>query len=238
MCRLNQHKKGIWAGVFFVLALTIILVIILNSSGPSTPLTTPAAKTLMNRKIALERKEKEEFELRQREIEERQRDFSAWIYRETLEAAEKGNTDAQFKVGEMLQKGYGVKSDAVEAVKWYRRSAVGGNADGQLCLGIMYDMGEGVAQDFTEAAKLYLKSAEQGNHVGQFYLGLFFLEGKGVAKNEVEGLAYLSLAADFLAPAREHLSKLNGVIASEVRERAKERAKEIQTKIETKKLGK
>ncbi len=37
------------------------------------------------------------------------------------EKAEKGDADAQRRLGDMYESGFGVAKDAVEAVKWYRK---------------------------------------------------------------------------------------------------------------------
>jgi len=41
-------------------------------------------------------------------------------FRETLQAAERGNAQAQFSLGRMYDNGQGVRQDYAEAVKWYR----------------------------------------------------------------------------------------------------------------------
>ena len=84
--------------------------------------------------------------------------------------AEQGSTSAQFNLGIMYSKGYGVKQDDAKAAKWYRKAAEQGNATAQFNLGVMYDTGKGVKQDDAEAAKWYSKAAEQGDSKAQFLL--------------------------------------------------------------------
>jgi len=79
------------------------------------------------------------------------------------EAANQGDTEAQYNLGLMYAHGDGLKQDYAEAEKWYRKAAEQGDADAQHNLGLIYQNGEGVMQDYTEAAKWYRKAAEQGD---------------------------------------------------------------------------
>jgi uncharacterized protein len=63
-------------------------------------------------------------------------------------AAETGWADAQTKLGEIYQNGWGVPKDYDEAVKMYRLAATQGNATAQSSLGGMYANGQGVPQDY------------------------------------------------------------------------------------------
>ena len=65
--------------------------------------------------------------------------------------AEKGDPEAQFKLGRMYQQGQGVPKDHAEAVKWYRLSAEAGQPFAQNNLGVMYKNGWGVEQDYVKA---------------------------------------------------------------------------------------
>ena len=83
-------------------------------------------------------------------------------FKETFQAAEQGDAEAQFNLGKMYDKGQGVRQDDVQAVQWYRRAAEQGYAKAQYNLGVMYANGEGVRQDYTQAVQWYRKAAEQG----------------------------------------------------------------------------
>lgn len=58
--------------------------------------------------------------------------------------AEQGSTSAQFNLGIMYSKGYGVKQDDAKAAKWYRKAAEQGDAEAQFSLGLIYSLGKGV----------------------------------------------------------------------------------------------
>ncbi len=76
--------------------------------------------------------------------------------------ADKGNAEAQQRVGAMYQYGQGVAKSDAEAVNWYRRSAEQGLAISQANLGFMYANGMGLEKDDSEATKWFKKAAQQG----------------------------------------------------------------------------
>ena len=65
--------------------------------------------------------------------------------------AEQGMVEAQFYLGTMYDRGYGVPQDYAEAVKWYRKAAEQGQADAKINLGVSYEQGLGVPKDYAEA---------------------------------------------------------------------------------------
>ena len=110
-------------------------------------------------------------------------------------AAEHGDAEAQYNLGNLYYLGEGTPQDYAEAAKWYRLAAEQGNAAAQNNLGVMYDEGEGVRQDDREAVKWYRKAAEQGNASAQYNLGVMYDLGEGVPKNCVKAYAWLNLSA-------------------------------------------
>ena len=52
-------------------------------------------------------------------------------------AAEQGNVDAQYNLGDMYARGDGVPEDDAAAVKWLRLAAEQGHADAEFSLDIM-----------------------------------------------------------------------------------------------------
>ena len=81
--------------------------------------------------------------------------------------AEQGDVDAQFMLGSMYDKGYGVPQDHTEAVKWYRKAAEQGDAQAQFSLGIMYFNGKGVPQDYVQAHMWFNLAAAQDDGIGR-----------------------------------------------------------------------
>nr|WP_314169350.1 tetratricopeptide repeat protein [uncultured Neisseria sp.] len=116
-------------------------------------------------------------------------------FRETLQAAERGNAAAQNNLGSMYYKGRGVRQDDAEAVKWFRQAAERGDAQAQFNLGIMYDIGRGVSRDDAEAVKWYRQAAERGVADAQFNLGNMYYEGRGVRQDDAEAFKWYRQAA-------------------------------------------
>ena len=76
--------------------------------------------------------------------------------------AEKGDADAQNKLGIRYRDGKGVRKDVAEALVWYRRAAEQGHPKAQFNLSNMYHYGQGVPKDYSEAFRWMEKSADQG----------------------------------------------------------------------------
>lgn len=73
--------------------------------------------------------------------------------------AEKGDKDAQLKLGYMSEKGLGGKSDAQDALRWYSLSADQGQPMSQYLLGRLYQMGDlDVKPDYALAKQWYARA--------------------------------------------------------------------------------
>ena len=69
-------------------------------------------------------------------------------------AAQQGDAQAQFNLGEMYRRGHGVTQDYEKAVEWYQKAAKQGDAQAQFNLGEMYRRGHGVTQNKEKEKKL------------------------------------------------------------------------------------
>jgi TPR repeat protein len=152
-----------------------------------------------------ERREREKREAQERPRYEQERTESAkraepaWILEKLAKiqtAAEKGNADAQYKLGSIYDGGYRdiVSSDREKAAVWYRKAAEQGHAEAQCKLGLKYEIGfrpdrrigekmsleQDVIWSFSrvpdlkEAEYWYRKAAEQGNFSGTNSLSLLY----------------------------------------------------------------
>jgi hypothetical protein len=70
-------------------------------------------------------------------------------------AAEQGDAEAQFYVGEAYYEGDGLAQDYSLAVKWWLKAAEQGCAAAQHQLGCAYSSGEGVPRDYVQAYKWF-----------------------------------------------------------------------------------
>ena len=65
--------------------------------------------------------------------------------------AERGDPQAQYKLGLAYDVGVGAPQDLAQAAAWYERAAEQGHAGAQFSLGLMYANGRGVPQDLVRA---------------------------------------------------------------------------------------
>ncbi len=77
--------------------------------------------------------------------------------------ADQGDADAQFYLGRMYQRGYGVPQDNQQARHWWEKAAAQGLVDAQFNLGLIYENGEGVPQDLVQAHKWYNLAGVNGH---------------------------------------------------------------------------
>ena len=111
-------------------------------------------------------------------------------------AAERGNAEAQVKLGSCYLFGIDVPEDKVEGLKWVLQAADQGDGEALFNLGCYYSFGIGVIQDEAQAVKLFCQAAERGNVNAQYCLGVRYRQGFGVARDEVEGLKLIRQAAE------------------------------------------
>ena len=93
-------------------------------------------------------------------------------YGASAEAAEQGDSDAQYNLGYMYESGQGVPRNYKVAVNWYQKAADQGHANAQYNLGYMYTNGQGVPKNYKVAAHWYHKAADQGHANAQYKLAL------------------------------------------------------------------
>ena len=117
-------------------------------------------------------------------------------HRGFLKAAEQGNAAAQYWLGWMYDKGYGVPENDSEAIRWYRKAAEQGLSAAQNRLGVMHYNGEGVTKDYAETVRWFRESAEQGDVLAQNRLGVMHYNGEGVTKDYAEAVRWFHKAAE------------------------------------------
>ena len=72
-------------------------------------------------------------------------------FKQALPKAQAGNSEAQFDVGSMYEKGNGVARDKAKAFEWYLKAAQNGHPTAQFALGVCYENGDGVEKDLQKA---------------------------------------------------------------------------------------
>jgi len=121
-------------------------------------------------------------------------DFATAL-REFRPAAERGDAEAQYRLGVMYEFGRGVAVDKAQAMTLLRKSAAQGNDSAQQELGVIYATGDGVAQDNSQAVAWFRKAANQGDPTAQYNLGLMIAQGSGVPRNDVVAIAWFRKSA-------------------------------------------
>jgi len=102
--------------------------------------------------------------------------------------AERGNAEAQYRIGRMYEFGKGYPKDQAQGIAWIRKAAAQNHADAQQELGFIYATGDGVKQDDVQAVEWFRKAATQGDAVAQYNLGLLYAKGQGVPKDYAQAI--------------------------------------------------
>jgi hypothetical protein len=109
--------------------------------------------------------------------------------------AQRGNAEAQYRVGLMYKFGWGTEKDLTAAAKSLRAAADQQHAEAQAELGRLYKDGRGVPEDPAEAARWFLRAAQAGVGIAQLNIGRMYKDGNGVARDRAEAYAWFSAAA-------------------------------------------
>jgi len=159
------------------------------------------------------------------------------LFREKLNEARAGNSNAQYDVGAMYQNGRGVTANRDKAIEWYQKAAAQndqkaisrlkliqsngerfnkaleragkGEVESQYDLGNMYTEGVGVDADPSKAAAWYEKAASQGYEKAQYKLGLIYYAENSARKNPPLAFKLFRKAAEKGYPAAQfHVGKM------------------------------
>lgn len=109
--------------------------------------------------------------------------------------AERGDAEAQYRIGRMYAFGAGYPKDMAQALAWYRKSAAQNNTAAQQELGFLYTTGDGVPKDDAEAVAWFQKAATLGNPTAQYNLGLMIAKGAGTRQDNAQAVAWWRKAA-------------------------------------------
>lgn len=112
-----------------------------------------------------------------------------------MKLAKKGNAEAQFKVGEMYETGFGVKEDKTEARNWITKASDQGHETAGFKL-LYWDIEKNGVNDSNKAKFEALKAqANDGNAQAQFYIGKMYSRGVGVKRSSNKAISWLNKAA-------------------------------------------
>ena len=111
-------------------------------------------------------------------------------------ASLKGDSRAQYELGNLFYTGQGVDKDYFNAREWWLESALQGNLDAQQKIGYLYSEGLGVQRDFDKAKLWYSKAAKRGHAEAQTLLGSLYHEGDRIPVDYSEAFKWYKLAAE------------------------------------------
>jgi uncharacterized protein len=119
-------------------------------------------------------------------------------YRLLRPFADKGDTEAEMRVGLMLGDAatYRVKTDLAQALTFTRRAAEKGNPAAQNNYGYALREGQGTAVNAPEAFKWFIKAANQGISEAMVSAGTMLRDGVGIEKNNAEAKKWFLKAAE------------------------------------------
>jgi len=108
-------------------------------------------------------------------------------------ASDAGSAEAQYDLGLLYAKGFGVPRDLTVAQQWYETAAAKGNTQAEFSLGQMYAKGWGIPRD--EASALAWLDAADGNQSTTDFTWMP-IEGYGQEPDYAKAAYWYRLAAD------------------------------------------
>jgi TPR repeat protein len=108
-----------------------------------------------------------------------------------LEAANRGNAEAQYLVGECYRDGSAVEKSEQSALEWFHKAATANFVKAFLRLGLIYQS----RKDDEEAIQWFSKAADAGNRGGGSMLAMIYKE-RGETEKEFEWLKRAALLGD------------------------------------------
>lgn len=109
--------------------------------------------------------------------------------------ADKGNTEAQFKVGEMYEMGRGVRKNMAVAIEWFNKASAKGHVEaGYKLLYLDIQKNNLTAENKGEFENLKSKG-KSGEGYAQYMLGLMYQNGVGLKKSESKAMEWYKKAA-------------------------------------------
>ncbi|PPR79353.1 MAG: Secretory immunoglobulin A-binding protein EsiB [Alphaproteobacteria bacterium MarineAlpha2_Bin1] len=142
--------------------------------------------------------------------------------------AVKGNSEAQYQMGEMLRKGQGLPQNHKYALSYFVKSAKQKNVNAEYRLGSMYNEGWGVKYNQTKALYWWKKAAFHGHTDAQMQLSIAYFKGRGVERSFINSYAWSVLTtSQKIDGAKENKRMLEGLMTKNEIESAKKIARKL-----------
>jgi localization factor PodJL len=99
-----------------------------------------------------------------------------------MQAANGGDADAAYEVGERYLMGRGVDTNLAEALKWFEKAVAKGSPAAAFRLGMAYEKGQGVTKDRARARTNYVLAADSGHLKAMHNLAVLMVEDGAASK--------------------------------------------------------
>lgn len=120
---------------------------------------------------------------------------------QTLEAAEAGDPEAQYRIGRSRLVDAAIEpAKASEALNWLQRAADAGHTEAMVHLGRIYQSGIGALQNYELAASWVERAALAADPEGMLELGRLYRDGVWYDKDAVQAYVWMNRAAAANAP--------------------------------------
>lgn len=124
---------------------------------------------------------------------------TAQVADELVAAADRGEAEAQYRIGKLYERGEGVDADDFTAVRWFQRAAEGGHGRAALDLGWMISNGYGATRDLERAFFWFVVAKLRGATDAEIQIAALADDIPATARAEIEARAR-SEAGDASAP--------------------------------------
>lgn len=143
-------------------------------------------------------------------IEQQQQEEPVNAEQEYLTAAEEGQSDAMYKLGEAYLKGAGTEKNTVKGVEWLEKAADAGDDTAMFELGLMYYAGRDVKKDLVRAMHFFTRSSQAGNALAMYNLGrIYHIGDEGIGADAAKAVQLYEEAAQAgLTEAMNQLSQM------------------------------
>lgn len=126
----------------------------------------------------------------------KEKDYVFALEEFTRLAEKEHNSEARYQLARMIENGWGIPADEIQALKVYRKAAEEGNEKAALKVGNAHYSGKFAEKDYSQALKWFKVAADKGNYLAQYNLGLMYEEGLGTKKDPVKAFQFYSQSAD------------------------------------------
>jgi TPR repeat protein len=125
-----------------------------------------------------------------------QRGFYLTAFKYALPRAQLGDPAAQTLIGELYDKGLGIRLDKKESTQWYKFAAKSGSREAQFSYALKLLEGKYVAKDEPAARELLKLAANAGHPVAQFNYAQIVMDERPTSRGIEIALGYYEKAAE------------------------------------------